>query len=228
MTVEHALSCKVGGLVHIRHDDVADEFRHLCGTALSFGRVEREPRIFSSTCRGGEATTAADGANLSHNNPASDDDEQPSATAERGDASCHGFWKRGCTCIFHVRITDTDVCSQLNKDVSKILAKHEKEKKDKYLRSCHEMRKDFTPLVYSVDGIAGREAKNAERRIATILSDKWQRPYYEMVQYMRVRMAIAVVRANSLLIRGSRVRQRPRRPLIAGAAMTVGLADLAR
>ena len=35
MTVEHALSCKVGGLVHIRHDDVADEWWHLCGIALS-------------------------------------------------------------------------------------------------------------------------------------------------------------------------------------------------
>jgi hypothetical protein len=35
MTVEHALSCKMGGLVHIRHDDVADEWRHLCGNALS-------------------------------------------------------------------------------------------------------------------------------------------------------------------------------------------------
>ena len=81
------------------------------------------------------------------------------------------------------------------------------------------MRKDFTPLVYSVDGIAGREAKNAERRIATMLSDKWQRPYSEMVQYVRVPMAIAVVRANSLLIRGSRVWQRPPRPLIAGAAI---------
>jgi hypothetical protein len=43
MTVKHALCCKVGGLVHIRHDDVADEWRHLCGCALSFGRVEREP-----------------------------------------------------------------------------------------------------------------------------------------------------------------------------------------
>jgi hypothetical protein len=37
MTVEHALSCKTGGLVHIQHDDVADEWRHLCGTALSPG-----------------------------------------------------------------------------------------------------------------------------------------------------------------------------------------------
>ena len=43
MSVEHALSCKCGGLVHIRHDDVADEWRHLCGTATTFGRVSREP-----------------------------------------------------------------------------------------------------------------------------------------------------------------------------------------
>jgi hypothetical protein len=35
MSVEHALSCKVGNLVHIQHDGVADEWRHLCGTALS-------------------------------------------------------------------------------------------------------------------------------------------------------------------------------------------------
>ena len=47
MTVEHALSCKTGGLVHIRHDDVADEWRHLCGTALSPCRVECKPRICS-------------------------------------------------------------------------------------------------------------------------------------------------------------------------------------
>ncbi|KAL7534427.1 hypothetical protein ACHAXR_005870 [Thalassiosira sp. AJA248-18] len=66
--------------------------------------------------------------------------------------------------------------------------RRKRRKKDKYLRACHEMRKrkDFTPLVYSVDGIAGREAKNAERRIATILLDKWQRPYSGMVQYASV------------------------------------------
>ncbi|KAL7502374.1 hypothetical protein ACHAXN_001333, partial [Cyclotella atomus] len=45
MTVEHALSCKVGGLVHIRHDDVADEFGHLCELAFSKGRVTHEPLI---------------------------------------------------------------------------------------------------------------------------------------------------------------------------------------
>jgi hypothetical protein len=52
MTVEHALSCKTGGLVHIRHDDVADEWRRLCGTELSPCQVKRKPRFFSCAVEG--------------------------------------------------------------------------------------------------------------------------------------------------------------------------------
>jgi hypothetical protein len=82
------------------------------------------------------------------------------------------------------------------------------------------MRKNVTPRVYSVDGIAGRDARNAEKMLATQLAGKWNREYLQMVYYDRVRMAIMVVRANSLLIRGSRDRQRPRCPLIPdGAAL---------
>jgi len=39
------------------------------------------------------------------------------------------------------------------------------------------MRKDFMPMIYSVDGIAGREARNAEKRLATHLVGKWNREY---------------------------------------------------
>ncbi|KAL7527541.1 hypothetical protein ACHAXR_002006, partial [Thalassiosira sp. AJA248-18] len=73
------------------------------------------------------------------------------------------------------------------------------------------MRKDFTPLDYSVDGIAGRWGRNAERRIATILADKWQQRCSHICHNVRVRIAISVVHANSLLIRGSRVLQHHRR-----------------
>jgi len=219
MTVEHALSCKTGGLVHIRHDDVADEWRHLCGTALSPGRVEREPRIFSSVSRR-VRVAAGDSTIPPSSTPPAVTLPLPAATEERGDASCHGFWERGRTTIFDMRITDTDARSYRKKEFAKVLEQHEKEKKDKYLRNCLEMRKDFTPMVYSVDGIAGREAQNAEKRLATHLAGKWNREYSQMVFYVRVRMAIAVVRANSLLIRGSRDRQRSRRPLIPdGAAL---------
>jgi hypothetical protein len=45
MSVEHAMSCKVGGLVHIRHDDVAQEFGYLCGLAYKPSRVSYKPLI---------------------------------------------------------------------------------------------------------------------------------------------------------------------------------------
>ena len=141
-------------------------------------------------------------------------------TEERGDVGCHGFWQRGRFAIFDVRITDTEARSAQGRDFLKVLAAQEKEKKDKYLDSCLQQRKDFTPLVYSVDGIAGREARNAEKRIAALLAAKWRKQYSTMVQYVRVRMSLAVVRANSLLIRGCRERRGIVRPRISdGYAM---------
>ena len=41
--------------------------------------------------------------------------------------------------------------------------------KDKYLASLHAQRKDFTPMVYTVNGIADRNAKSAEKRLAYFL-----------------------------------------------------------
>jgi hypothetical protein len=104
--------------------------------------------------------------------------------------------------------------SYRNKDYQKVLAQQEKEKKNQYHHPCLEMRKDFTRLVYSVDGIAGREAKNAKKCLAYHLSEKWHKQLPHMVYYVRVQMAIAVVRANSLLIHRSRDRQCPRSPVI--------------
>ena len=106
---------------------------------------------------------------------------------------------------------DTQSCSYQNKDYQKVLAQQEKEKKNQYLRPCLEMRKDFTPLVYSVNGIAGREA---EKRLAYHLLEKWHKQLPQMVYYSWIQMAIAVVRANSFWIQGSRDRQRPHRPVI--------------
>ena len=142
MTVEHALLCKMGGLVHIRHDDVADEWRHLCATAFSPCQAKRKPRIFSSvSCHAG--TAASNTTPLSSSTPTAGTPQPPTTTEERGDASCHRFWERGCTCIFDMRIMDTDAKSYRKKEPTKVLEQHEKEKKDKYFQNCLEMRQDF-------------------------------------------------------------------------------------
>ena len=73
----------------------------------------------------------------------------------------HGFWKRDTTTIFDIRITDTEAPTYRGLDPKRVLARHEREKKDKYLKACLERRRHFTPLVFSVDRMAGEEMKAA-------------------------------------------------------------------
>ena len=48
-TIDHGLSCKVGGLVHIRHNDVRDEAEALAAMAIQKSAVSYEPSIYSGT-----------------------------------------------------------------------------------------------------------------------------------------------------------------------------------
>jgi len=46
-TVTHALSCKTGGLVILRHNELAKEWHRLCAQALTPSAVSNEPLIHS-------------------------------------------------------------------------------------------------------------------------------------------------------------------------------------
>ena len=125
-------------------------------------------------------------------------------TESRADVSAHGFWMRGTTAMFDIRIFNLDAGSYLRMTPEKALAKAEKEKKDLYLQDCLERRRTFTPTVYSADGIPGAEALAAQKRLAALLSYKLKREYSEMCGFVWARMSVAIVRSNSLLLRGPR------------------------
>ena len=59
-------------------------------------------------------------------------------------------------------------------------------------------------MVYSADGITGAEALAAQKRLAALISHKLKREYSEMCGFVRARMSLAIVRSNSLLLRGPR------------------------
>ena len=120
----------------------------------------------------------------------------------RADVSAYGFWKRGTTTMFDIRIISLDVGSYLRMTPEKALPKAEKEKKDLYLQACLECRSTFTPMVYSADGIPGAWALAAQNRLAALLSYKLKREYSEICGFVRARMSLAIVRSNSLLLRG--------------------------
>jgi hypothetical protein len=185
-SVEHAMSCKKGGLVVQRHNAIVAEWMHLCSQALTASAVTPEPLIHTGL---GQSTTAA---------PAQ------AAPETRGDVAAHGFWHRGNTTIFDVRITDLDAGVNRGRDSLTILRKHEREKKLKHGPACLERRRHFTPLVFSVDGLRAPETEAACKRLASLLSSKWKRPYAELCGFVRSRLSIALARSASRCIRAER------------------------
>ena len=85
------------------------------------------------------------------------------------------------------QVTITDARSYSDLSSAKVLKNAEKRKKDKYLAPCLARQMGYMPLVYSVDGMAGKEAKSFERRITSLLAVKWDFPYREMARPMRLR-----------------------------------------
>ena len=72
--------------------------------------------------------------------------------------------------MFNIIIANLDTGSYLRMTLEKALAKAEKEKKELYLQACLEIRRTFTPMVYSADGIPGAEALAVQKRLAVLLS----------------------------------------------------------
>jgi hypothetical protein len=204
-SVRHALECKTGGLVIMRHNEITEELCDLASKALTPSAIRLEPMINN----GGNA------ASVKTPDPKAPVQRLHTFDEERGDLLIRGFWARGTDAIIDVRVTDTDAKSYRSKDPHKVLAQQEKEKKRKYLQPCLAQRKHFTPFVVSTDGLLGREATELLKRLSLRLADKWQRPYSVVRGFVNARISIAICRATHLCLRGSRVSlsKTSRRPL---------------
>jgi len=202
---------QVGGLVGRRHNDQRDEAGALCAMATTESRVSYEPMIYYGTGvtagqRGDAEVTAESNGDLGNE--------------ARGDVAVHGLFKRDQTTILDICVMDTDANSYKQTASDKVLEKAAKRKKDKYLDACLERRRTFVPLIYSVDGMACKEARAWEKRVASLLASKMDRPYSEMCGFVRSRMSLAIVRSNTLLLRGQRAHRALRPVLEDGSSFT--------
>jgi hypothetical protein len=94
------MSCKKGGMVLLRHNDVAAEWHHLCAQTLTPAAVSDEPLIHQG--RDGAAWAGTKGAEV--------------MPETQGDVAVHGFWRQGATAIFEIRVTDTEAPSNQGQD----------------------------------------------------------------------------------------------------------------
>ena len=177
--LSHALSCRKGGLVIRRHNEVRDAFGDLA--SMLWHQVRCEPVVKES------------------------DDESPALVA---DLAVRGVWLPQAEALFDIRVIDTDAQSYGNRSPRDVIKSAENEKKAKYTRACEERRAQFTPLCISVDGVLGSEAEVFVKRVADGLSRKWEKKYSEVIGWIRTRLCFAVLRATILCLRGSRTKWR--------------------
>ena len=178
-SLDHFLICKKGGLIVQRHNEIRDAVGDLA--ALLWGQVKREP-VVADDCTDGETLIA--------------------------DLGVRGVWSPQSEALFDIRVIDTDAQSYLSQPPDVILFRAEAEKKQKYSVAATTRRAHFTPLCFSVDGLSGSEAVCFLKRLAGGLSSRWDRCYTEVLCWIRMRLAFAILRATGLCVRGSRSKWR--------------------
>ena len=117
-----------------------------------------------------------------------------------------GFFTQQTDCVTDTKVIDPDAPNYVgkHKHVSTLLAAVERQKMNKHKADCLANRADFVPLVFSVDGSMGEQAKKYLQRVGRVLAGKWEKSYSEVMGFIMGRVSMAVARAVSMCIRASR------------------------
>ena len=185
--VSHALSCKKGGFVTQRHNELRDMTADLLSEVCH--DVQIEPILNELT---GE-TLSYRSANIS-----------PEA---RLDVSARSVWVRNQRAFFDIRVFDPNARRYQKQSLRQTYITNEKEKKRHYGERVLQIENgSFTPLVFSVFGGMGDECKTFFKRLSSLLSEKRLENLATVVTWVRKRVCFALLRSVLLCVRGSRHR----------------------
>eukprot|EP00731_Ephydatia_muelleri_P009434 Em0005g20a len=121
-TLQHALDCKKGGLVILRHNEIRDCIGDLASQVW--------PQVIKE-CIVNEATATSSDPGL------------------RLDLGIRGVWQPQVEALFDVRVIDTDAPSHCHRAPNAILESSSQEKKRMYKKAVEDRRGTFTPFELS-------------------------------------------------------------------------------
>lgn len=183
--VNHALSCKKGGFVHQRHDTVKNTLTKLLSRVCK--DVEEEPHLIPVTNEQFERRSAN------------------TADEARLDIKAKGFWQRGQTAFFDVRVTHLNTSTQRGQTTSKIFRAHEMAKRREYLQRVLDVENgSFTPLVFGTNGGLGEECASFLSTLSQKIASKDDESYAHTVTWIRTRLSFDILKAAIQCVRGSR------------------------
>ena len=184
-SVNHALICKLGGYVSMRHNWLRDSLAKLMTTAKCKD-VQLEPSLLPvNNYHLPSGTILGDQARL--------------------DISARSVWNVLERAFFDVRVFHPQAPTNAAKPIPMMYAAHEKEKKRLYnARVLHVERGTFTPLVFSTSGGMGKEAKNLVKRLAQRMEMSTGQRYADAVGFIRKRLRFELLKTTVIALRGDR------------------------
>ena len=184
-SIDHALSCKKGGYVIMRHNRIrdleAELMREICND------VKIEPELLPLANSGAVNGNTAEKARL--------------------DVSGNGIWGPQEKTFLDIRIMHPNAPSYVKKNINQVYRAHEKEKKRTYNERIIQVEKaSFTPIVMSTFGGMGEEAARFHKRIAQLISEKRKESYSHVISYIRTRLRFCLLKSVLMSVRGVRGR----------------------
>ena len=185
--MEHAFTCKKGGFVTIRHNELRDFTAELLSEMCN--DVAVEPLLTPCTGEIFQYKTAnkEDGARL--------------------DVSARGVWVRGSKAYFDVRVFNPLAPSYSDQTLKAAHRTNEMNKKREYAERVLKIEHgSFTPLVFSSLGGMSVECTHFYNRLADKISEKRNIPISKGKAWIRTKLCFSLLRSTHLCIRGSRTR----------------------
>ena len=184
-TTDHAMICKMGGFVTIRHNELRDTIHDMLSEVCV--DVKKEPLLIPLT---GEKLKNASSNKLDN---------------ARVDVSARDFWSKGQRAFFDIRVFDPMAQSYRDQSLESNHIIHEKDKQRTYSQRIINIEHgSFTPLVFTISGGMSRGTEIMLTRLSDMIASKRGESHTLTVAWMRRKISFALLRAANLCLRGTR------------------------
>lgn len=184
--MQHAMSCKIGGFITIRHSNVRDLTDNLL-TIICKG-VDIEPQLLPVTWEAFHYQTSN------------------TSNEARVDIRAQGFWERVQQPFFDVRVFDPNINRYVKAALPQCYVQYEKEKKRNYRNSVLQIEHgSFITLVFSMYGGMGRTWRTLYSSLAKLIADKQNITHFVAINWVRTKLSFALLKLCLLCLCGSRI-----------------------
>ena len=174
--VSHALSCKKGGFVLQRHNELRDLTANILSELCTDDSIEPSlNELTGETLIYRSANTAADA---------------------RLDA--RGVCTKGQRALFDIRVFDPLARRYQGQSLAQTYVSNEKENKQIYNQEgvLEVENGTFTPLVFNFYGGMGRECQVFHKRLSSMLAEKRDDSHSQVASWIRTKTSFALLRSS--------------------------------